>query len=178
MTSSIAVRRIAADDAELLRSIRLAALLDAPSAFGSSHEAEVVQPLEFWQERATRAATSRGSAYWFAERDAELVGLVGGFRPPEVPEDRVDLVSMWVAPAARRHGTGLLLVDAVLGWGRDTGADAIELWVTRGNDAAADLYRRCGFTETGDVAPLPSDPCKDEIRMRRPLGHSPGGAVD
>ncbi|MEO1059232.1 MAG: GNAT family N-acetyltransferase, partial [Actinomycetota bacterium] len=77
-------------------------------------------------------------------------------------------------PAARRAGTGRVLVDAVVDWGRVTGADAIELWVTRGNDDAADLYRRSGFDETGDVAPLPSDPCKDEIRMRLPLGHLSG----
>ncbi|MEM9516342.1 MAG: GNAT family N-acetyltransferase [Actinomycetota bacterium] len=174
MTGRVEVRRIAVDDADALRSIRLAALLDAPSAFGSSHEAEVQQPPGFWTERAHRAATSGGSAYWFGERGDELVGLVGAFRPPDVAEDRVDLVSMWVAPDARRAGTGRLLVEAVVDWGRATGAEAIELWVTRGNVAAADLYRRCGFDETGDVAPLPSDPCRDEVRMRRSLRRSIG----
>ena len=56
------------------------------------------------------------------------------------------------------------LVDAVVEWAGD---DPVELWVTRGNDPAIALYERCGFSLTDEVQPLPSDPCKDEIRMRR-----------
>ena len=44
-------------------------------------------------------------------------------------------------------------------------AERVELWVTRGNDPARHLYESMGFVETGDHQPLPSDPCKDEIRM-------------
>lgn len=46
---------------------------------------------------------------------------------------------------------------------------AVELWVTRGNDAAVRLYETAGFRLTGGHQPLPSDPCKDELRMRLPL---------
>jgi hypothetical protein len=42
---------------------------------------------------------------------------------------------------------------------------AVELWVTRGNVGAENLYRVMGFVETGDYQPLPSDPCKEELRM-------------
>jgi hypothetical protein len=31
------------------------------------------------------------------------------------------------------------------------------------------LYEATGFRLTGDYQPLPSDPCKDELRMRRAL---------
>ena len=55
-------------------------------------------------------------------------------------------------------------MDAVVAWAGD---DPVELWVTRGNDPAIALYERCGFSLTDEVQPLPSDPCKDEIRMRR-----------
>jgi ribosomal protein S18 acetylase RimI-like enzyme len=41
--------------------------------------------------------------------------------------------------------------------------------VTHGNDRAQRFYERTGFTVTGDVQPLPSDPCKNEIRMIRRL---------
>lgn len=40
-----------------------------------------------------------------------------------------------------------------------------ELWVTRSNDSALALYQRAGFALTGDYQPLPSDPCRDELRM-------------
>jgi ribosomal protein S18 acetylase RimI-like enzyme len=39
----------------------------------------------------------------------------------------------------------------------------------RGNDAAQQLYESMGFIVTGDHKPLPSDPCKDEVRMSRSL---------
>lgn len=71
------------------------------------------------------------------------------------------------------------LVTAVVGWAHQTGMTAVELRVTRGNDAAVRLYETVGFRLTGNHQPLPSDPCKDELRMRRPLdcifGAPPGG---
>jgi ribosomal protein S18 acetylase RimI-like enzyme len=66
------------------------------------------------------------------------------------------------------------LVDAVLGWARQSGASTVELWVTRGNDAAVRLYEAHGFLPTGHHQPLPSDPCKDELRMRRSVDSSLG----
>jgi GNAT superfamily N-acetyltransferase len=81
----------------------------------------------------------------------------------------VELVSMWTSAAVRGAGIGRRLVDAVIDWARQTGADRVDLWVTRGNDAAAQLYESIGFEVTGDHQPLPSDPCKDEVRMRLPL---------
>lgn len=157
----ITVRRIRSDDVERYRSIRLAALLDSPSAFARTHAEEAVQSDEEWEFRTKRGAEGEQSATFFAEFDGEIVGLVGGYRPEP---GLVELVSMWVAPRGRRNGTGVSLVDAVVEW---AGGDPVELWVTRGNDPAIALYERCGFRPTDEVQPLPSDPCKDELRMRR-----------
>jgi hypothetical protein len=43
--------------------------------------------------------------------------------------------------------------------------------VTRGNAPAHGLYQSMGFRETGGYQPLPSDPCKDEVRMALCLTH-------
>ena len=160
MGPMLRVRRIGPDDAEQLRETRLAALLDTPSAFARTHAEESAYPTEEWAFRARRGSEGDASATFFAELDGSVVGLVGGYRPDGA---LVELVSMWVAPAGRRNGVGAALVDAVVDW---SGADAVELWVTRGNDPAIALYERCGFVTTDEVQPLPSDPCKDEIRMR------------
>ena len=97
--------------------------------------------------------------------DDEPVGLVGIFRPrPGV--DVAELVSMWVAPEGRRTGTGRRLVEAAVQWATDSGFEAVELWVTRGNDGARLLYEVCGFSPTGTEQALPSDPCLTEDRMR------------
>jgi len=164
----LTVRRIRADEGPALRVVRLAALLDAPSAFGSTHQAEEAQPAQHWTERARQGSAGDASATFFATVDDRIVGLVGAYRPdPNLAV--VELVSMWTAPEARRTGAGRRLVDAVLDWASTASADSVELWVTQRNDPAIALYRSAGFRETGDQQALPSDPRKNEVRMRRPL---------
>lgn len=163
-----AVRRVRANEGSLLRSVRLAALADSPSAFGSSYAAEADQPDHYWTDRATLGAAGEHSSTFFAIVDDSVVGLVSAHRP--VPTGRmVELVSMWVSPAHRRAGVAAELVAAVVDWAHRIGMATVELWVTRGNDAAVRLYATAGFRVTGDHQPLPSDPCKDELRMRRRL---------
>lgn len=161
------VRRIRADEAGALKAVRLAALLDTPSAFGSTHEREVAFTDDDWAARASASAQGNDRTTFVAELDGRIVGLVGGYADPATP-GTVELVSMWTAPAARRSGSGRLLVQAVLEWATAVaGATEVGLWVTRGNEPAQRLYEATGFTETGDFQPLPSDPCKDELRMSR-----------
>ena len=166
----IAVRRILADEGSTLREVRLAALVDSPGAFGSTLERELTWRDDEWDDRARRGAMSKDRATWFAvdAETGEVAGIVGATHPdPAAPE--VELVSMWTAPTARRRGVGRALIAAVLDWAQEGGAESISLWVTRGNDAAEHLYREMGFVETGDHQTLPSDPCKDELRMRHTL---------
>lgn len=110
-------------------------------------------------------AAGEHSVTFFAVVDESVVGLVSAHRPD--PADlSAELVSMWVSPAHRRAGIAAELVTAVVDWAHQTGMATVELWVTRGNDAAVRLYEYAGFRATGDHQPLPSDPCKDELRMR------------
>jgi GNAT superfamily N-acetyltransferase len=161
----VTVRRVRAHEVEVLKSNRLAALRDTPSAFGSTYADEVVRTDAEWADRAGLGSEGSERATFFAEIDGAVVGLVGGHRA-EPGQSVVNLVSMWTSPAARRTGVGRALVGAVVEWARATGASNVELWVTRGNDPAQRLYASCGFEVTGDVQPLPSDPCRHELRMR------------
>lgn len=165
---TIFVRRVRADEGPLLKAVRLAALADSPSAFGSSHAAEVDLPDRHWTDRAMLGAAGERSATFFAIADESVVGLVSAYRPDHAGQS-AELVSMWVSPAQRRAGIAAELVTAAVVWARETGMAAVELWVTRGNDAAVRLYETAGFRLTGDHQPLPSDSCKDELRMRLPL---------
>lgn len=157
----ITTRRVRSDDGPLLKRIRLAALADTPSAFASTFEAESQASDERWSSLARERASGRDHATFFAVFGDEVVGLVGGHR---IDDTTVELVSMWTSPDARGRGVGRALVDAVVTWADGSN---VELWVTRGNEGALGLYERCGFVTTGDHQPLPSDPCKDEVRMRR-----------
>jgi GNAT superfamily N-acetyltransferase len=158
------VRRITALDAARLQHVRLAALEEAPMAFGSTYQAEANRPDAEWVERAVAGSHGTGRATFFAELDGEPVGLVGGYRD-ELSSPMVELVCMWVAPHVRGRRVGALLVDAVTAWAIDTNAASISLWVTRGNTPAERLYESKGFVTTGEVQPLPSDPSRDEARM-------------
>jgi len=157
---TISTRRVRPDDSDLLKRVRLAALLDTPTAFASTFAAESQATDERWAALAEQRSAGPDHATFFAVDGDDAVGLVGGHR---IDTGTVQLVSMWTAPVARGNGVGEMLVGAVVEWA--AGA-AVELWVTRGNDAAQRLYERCGFAETGDSQVLPSDPCKDEVRMR------------
>lgn len=159
------VRRIRPGDGRELRAVRLAALLDSPSAFGSSHAREVDRPDDEWDRRAERSSSGTDAATCLAWIGDRPVGIVGAYRADGSP-DVVELVSMWVAPAARRSGTGRSLVLAAVRWATETGATSVALWVTEGNEPAFALYETMGFVPTGDVRPLPSDPNLSELRMR------------
>ena len=160
----VSVCRVQPSDAPVLKEIRLAALLDSPFAFGSTYDAEAKRTDEEWMAWATRASAGPDSTIFLAWSDHGPSGIAGGYRP-EQSTDAIELVSMWAAPHARRSGVGRMLVQAVIDWTIETGSSSIGLWVTRGNAPAQALYESMGFRETGEYQPLPSDPCKDEVRM-------------
>jgi GNAT superfamily N-acetyltransferase len=166
----IRIRRVAAGEADTLRAVRLRALADTPLAFGSTYEREAAYPPERWAAWASESADGRRQATFFAvdpNGDA-VVGLA--FTVIDADDDRLaHLFAMWVAPAARRGGAGGALVDAVVAWTTDAGADRLRTAVTVGNDGAARLYERGGFRDTGVREPLGHSDA-EVIVLERPLG--------
>jgi GNAT superfamily N-acetyltransferase len=164
----VLIRRITALDGMLLRRVRLEALKDAPSAFSSTLDLEAGRTDAEWVERAVAGSRGRDRATFFGMVDDRVVGLVGGFRP-EASSTAVEMVSMWVAPDARRSGVGAALIDAVQAWAVETEAMSIWAGVMRGNDAARRLYSSKGFGERGSARPLASDASRSEVRMELSL---------
>jgi GNAT superfamily N-acetyltransferase len=157
------IRRITLGDVEVYRRVRLQALAESPAAFGSTYAAEAAFASQTWIERTTLAADGDDRVIFLAFDGEECVGLAGAC-DDDLGADK-QLISMWVAPTHRGTDVARDLVQAVLGWAAASGARTLGLWVTRGNDRAQRFYERMGFVVTGDAQPLPSDPCKDEIRM-------------
>ena len=160
----VLVRETVMDDWQALRDIRLEALRDAPTAFGSTHEREAQRGEEHWRGRIARGGTFL--AYLPEVSATEPAGLIGGFQEdPGV----VELVSMYVRPRARGHGVGEALIATVIDWATARNAKSVHLWVTETNKPARLLYERCGFTLTAERQPLPSNPTLDEVAMSRSL---------
>lgn len=142
-----------------MRAVRLAALAESPSAFGSSLAREQGFEDEDWRE------WTRGVATFLAFHDGAPIGMAAGIDGDEDCER--SLVAAWVHPDHRGRGVASDLLAAVKRWARDDGATRLTLWVTRTNEAAVQLYRRHGFTKSGKSKPLPSNTAlvEDELAL-------------
>jgi ribosomal protein S18 acetylase RimI-like enzyme len=154
------------------KAVRLRALKDSPSAFGSTYLKESQFTDEEWDTRARNLTGERAVAYLALDNE-EYCGIAGCFRNKQ-DSLNADLVSMWVAPESRRTGVGRLLVDAIAAWAIDRGAQNLHLMVTSSNHAAIEFYKRNGFSMTGRTEPYPNDPKLIEYEMSRPLSSTPG----
>jgi ribosomal protein S18 acetylase RimI-like enzyme len=159
----IELRELTADDWQLWRELRLAALEEAPYAFGSQLADWVDAEEERWRARLDIP----GSRNFVAVLDGTPVGMASGVRTDE--DGVAELISMWIAPTGRGHGIGDQLMARVEGWARDTEAQILELSVADGNEKARALYLRSGFADTDREGELMPDGIHHEIVMRKPL---------
>lgn len=159
----IELRVLTDDDWPLWRELRVAALSEAPYAFGST--------LADWQGEGDREDRWRarlriaGSHNVVALVDGKPAGMASG-----VPGDRAgvaEVISMWVSPAVRGRGVGAALLDEVERWARATGATVLRLDVSDGNEAAAALYERNGFIFTGELGDVMPDGVRRERVMEK-----------
>jgi GNAT superfamily N-acetyltransferase len=141
--------------------VRLAALRDAPYAFGSTFEAEVGASEDSWRLRLADRAR------FVAERDGQVVGTVAGGSSGF--EGTAALTALWVDPKARGRGVGESLVNTVLDWAEHSGYGRVVLWVVDGNESAERLYRRTGFKRTGAVQTVRPGDARVEYEMFRAL---------
>ena len=96
------IRRLCTEDAAAYQALRLAALLDTPEAFASSHEEEKDLPLD---EVARRLVDERDPGVLGAFEAGQLVGVVGLARARFAKMAHKGIVwGMYVAPSARRLG--------------------------------------------------------------------------
>jgi RimJ/RimL family protein N-acetyltransferase len=90
------------------------------------------------------------AAVFVAERDdGTLVGRLSVGRDPHPASTHVADVGLMVAVDARRQGVGTALLQAAVGWARETGVRKLELHVFPWNEAAIALYDAFGFEREG-----------------------------
>lgn len=161
------IRPITPDLVAVYREVRLRALSDSPTAFGSTHARESQFTEAEWIARAARFDGRRAAGY-LAFNDETPCGIAGCFIEPETP-DSAELVSMWVAPDHRGLGIADALVSAVIEWSKLQRLCAVTLMVTEHNARAIRFYERMGFTMTGFAQPYPNDAAVRELQMMRGL---------
>jgi RimJ/RimL family protein N-acetyltransferase len=157
------VRRTEPGEWRQLRALRLEALQDSPTAFGTTYADTAALADQVWRQQAAHNATSPTSATFVATtEDGRWVGMASAGPLDEVPGTAC-IHGVYVAPAHRGQPAGLAtqLMDVGIRWARDnTDASWLTLGVHEDNRRAQAFYRRIGFTDTGKVVPYPLDPSK------------------
>ncbi|MER7753758.1 GNAT family N-acetyltransferase [Kitasatospora sp. NPDC097643] len=164
------IRRLSSDDWQLWRELRLAALAEAPYAFGSK--------LADWQgpgdieERWRSRLEIPGALDLVALLDGRPVAMASGVPGDEDAAGGVDaaeLISMWVGPQARGRGVGDRLIGEITRWAGEQGYATLKLAVMPDNDAAIALYRRQGFADTDELGDLLDDGVGRELVLAKPV---------
>ena len=164
----IIIRPTLENDWTSLKAIRLAALLDSPTAFGVTYESAAAYTDEQWRTRASGMQT----AFWLAFQGSEAIGMIGA---AVSQAQRYNLIGMWLAPRARGSGAAAQLVDAVKSRAIQQGHDRVFLDVDPENTRAARFYQKQGFAFIDEWEPLASHP---HIQVQTMVWSMPGGASD
>ena len=167
---SFTIRAACAVEWQVLKHLRISALIEAPDAFGPTAEAALRFDDAYWQRFAAyfdsrwrhmfiaisdssgeHAADSLTPTGHVAETD-HAAGLISAVRERD---GTGHLGAFWVAPHTRGTGLGAHLFDAALSWlERDLRCPRVELSVTEGNEQAEAMYGRRGFARSGRFEPL------------------------
>ena len=135
-----------------LKTARLAALLDVPTAFGASHASAAAFTDEDWQHRA---ASTPQRTFLLACADGQPVGLAAHVIDGQ---GECSLQAMWVKLEYRGMEIAAGLVDAVKQLCVAGGHGRLALDVSPDNARAAAFYQKQGFVFLPEWEALDSHP--------------------
>ncbi|WP_202424055.1 GNAT family N-acetyltransferase [Duganella lactea] len=162
------IRVTTENDWQALRHVRLAALLDAPTAFGVTHASAAAYTEQAWRDRAAGRGPAR---YLLAFDGDEVVGIVA--HVPGASQD-LYLIAMWVAPSQRGKAIATRLVDAVKAYAALNGHHRVLLDVSPQNIRASAFYQKQGFTFLPQWEALESHPHIQVQKMAWTVAQSQG----
>jgi ribosomal protein S18 acetylase RimI-like enzyme len=148
---AVAIRPVRAEEWRRWRETRLRMLRDDADFFSTRYEDMVREPDQTWRAWVAEAAAGDQKTLFVAEESDHWLGVVGAFA--RVNPLEVQLISMWVDPAARGRGVARDLIRAVARWTTGRGSTRVVLFVQEANEPAQQLYARAGFRPTGDSTP-------------------------
>ncbi|EHL96537.1 putative ribosomal-protein-alanine acetyltransferase [Acetobacteraceae bacterium AT-5844] len=121
-------------------------------------EPRPVLPADLAQLEALHASAFPPGEAWSADALGVMLALAGGFGLllenrgfilARAVGEEAEILTLAVAPLARRCGAGTALLAAALRRAADCGARELFLEVSRNNIAAFALYAAAGFTQVG-----------------------------
>ncbi|MFN6497939.1 MAG: GNAT family N-acetyltransferase [Nostoc sp. DedQUE01] len=145
------IRFLNSQDVIVYRSLRLQALKESPTAFGSSYEQESYFSLTDFASRLQPHDNPANGIFGAFDDTNKLIGMLGFSRENRLKRRHIgSLWSMYVLPEIRRQAVASALLDKALFHAeRLDGLRQIILTVTTTNVAACSLYRSRGFERFG-----------------------------
>ena len=147
------LRRLSTRDVFMYRELRLQALQESPTAFGSSYEEESLRNAETFAAGIQNSHDPAAAVFGiFGEgAGAPLLGMLGFGRENRLKRIHSGyLWGMYVMPEHRRKGLAAALLDAALAHARSLGdIRQVTLGVTASNEGASALYKSRGFVRYG-----------------------------
>jgi putative acetyltransferase len=140
MNPSLTIRPIRREDNPVLSAIVKGTLKE----FGANHPGTV------YYDPTTDALyelfQQKGSNYWVAELNGEVVGGGGIFPTEGLPAGTCELVKMYLLPTGRGIGLGRLLIEKNLAWAKEAGYKNVYLETMPELKQALNVYAKFGFT--------------------------------
>lgn len=137
--NDLAVRLTVEEDWGILKTVRLASLLDSPDAFAITYAIAEKYSESQWRDRASHKMQYQ---YILAIQGTRAVGIAGGTFNAKL---EFNLIAMWVNPEFRGSGIADLLISTIKNLAVSKGHTRIVLSVSPDNSRAVSLYSRHGF---------------------------------
>lgn len=150
-------------EAQRLCDLRLAALKDAPYAYGAQYEVDKEKPISFWQQSIA------DTNWFFVAANNEDMGLIGVEAAGQDRGSDCWIFGWWIAPSYRGQGVAALMLNKidefclVKNWRKQ----GLGVWPE--NERAIAAYRKLGFTPGGGPIPSRSKPGQLYLPMYRNL---------
>ena len=146
----IEIKPMLPDQWKEYKTLRCAALAEAPYAYNSTLEDAMKRSDDDWQQITRQYASHPNSRTHFAFDDDNACGMAACV----INGDEVELYAVWVDPAYRRKGVGRALIDFGRAWSQTKGATQLRVGIFDDNPAALAFYRSLGFIDSGRFDPV------------------------
>lgn len=133
------------------KQLRLEALQQDASAFGSSFDEEIIYTGDVWEKRISTSFNQEGFMMFCAESEGKLVGMMGSGWSQRINTKHIATIySVYVTASMRGKGVGSQLLEAILSnLATIPNIEKVNLTVTLDQSSAIALYEKFGFRRIG-----------------------------
>jgi len=139
--------KLALEDWQSYRNLRLRALKEDAQAFGASYQKNFDYPEEEWKRRLQNALDGNDRWLLFAKENNKLVGMIGAFLEEDNP-NVAHLTGVFVPKEERGRGiSNLLLIEILKGISKNPQVTAVRSSISLTQKVSVMVHKKFGFKE-------------------------------